>query len=82
LTKLYATAESHLQSYVAALAERKRKAALLSDGKKMETGHPCVNFVFANNDGTMFCKRRSLTLGWGDAEANEDGDTWHGAGAR
>ncbi len=59
LTKLYAAAESQLQSYVAALAERKRKAALLSDGKKMENGHPCVNFVFANrdNDGTigMFC---------------------------
>ena len=56
LTKLYATAESQLQSYVAALAEGKRKAALLSDGKKMENGHPCVNFVFANNDGTRFCK--------------------------
>ncbi len=54
LKKLYAAAESQLQSYVAALAERKRKAALLSDGKKMENGHPCVNFVFANreNDGT------------------------------
>ncbi len=64
MTKLYATAESQLQSYVAALAERKRKAALLSDGKKMENGHPCVNFMFANNDGTMFCKKRSLTLGW------------------
>jgi hypothetical protein len=21
----------------------------------MVNGHPCVNFVFANNDGTMFC---------------------------
>jgi hypothetical protein len=40
LTKLYATAESQLQSYVAALAEGKRKAALPSDGKKMENGHP------------------------------------------
>ena len=73
LTKLYATAESQLQSYVAALAERKRKAALLSDGKKMETGHPCVNFVFANNDGTMFCKNvdtfgHSKTAEWYAAE--------------
>ncbi len=23
-----------------------------------------MNFVFANNDGTMFCKKRILTLGW------------------
>ena len=73
LTKLYATAESQLQSYVAALAERKRKAALLSDGKKMENGHPCVNFVFANNDGTMFCKNvdtfgHSKTAEWYAAE--------------
>ena len=73
LTKLYATAESQLQSYVAALAEGKRKAALLSDGKKMENGHPCVNFVFANNDGTMFCKNvdtfgHSKTAEWYAAE--------------
>ena len=38
LTKLYDTAKSQLQSYAAALAERKRKVALLSDGKKMENG--------------------------------------------
>jgi len=73
LTKLYAAAESQLQSYVAALAEGKRKAALLSDGKKMENGHPCVNFVFANNDGTMFCKNvdtfgHSKTAEWYAAE--------------
>ena len=73
LTKLYATAESQLQSYVAALAERKRKAALLSDGKKMENGHPCVNFVFANDEGTMFCKNvdtfgHSKTAEWYAAE--------------
>ena len=37
LTKLYDTAKSQLQSYAAALAERKRKVALLSDGKKMKT---------------------------------------------
>ena len=58
---------------MAALAERKRKAALLSDGKKMENGHPCVNFVFANNDGTMFCKNvdtfgHSKTAEWYAAE--------------
>ena len=68
LTKLYDTAKSQLQSYAAALAERKRKVALLSDGKKMENGRPCVNFVFA-----MFRKNvnsfghsktwRSLTIG-------------------
>ena len=73
LTKLYAAAESQLQSYVAALAERKRKAALLSDGKKMENGHPCVNFVFANDEGTMFCKNvdtfgHSKTAEWYAAE--------------
>ena len=56
MTKLYDTAKSQLQSYAAALAERKRKVALLSDGKKMENGHPCINFVFANDEGTMFCK--------------------------
>ena len=56
LTKLYDTAKSQLQSYAAALAERKRKVALLSDGKKMENGHPCVNFVFANDEGTMFSR--------------------------
>ncbi len=44
MTKLYAAAKSLLQSYEAALAERKRKVALLSDGK-MENGHRCVNFV-------------------------------------
>jgi hypothetical protein len=36
------TAKSQLQSYEAALAERKRKVALLSDGRKMENGHRCV----------------------------------------
>ena len=47
LTKLYAAAKCQLQSYEAALAERRRKAALLSDGKKMENGRPCANFMFA-----------------------------------
>ncbi len=47
LTKLYAAAKSQLQSCEAALAERRRKAALLSDGKKMENGRPCVNLMFA-----------------------------------
>ena len=73
LTKLYDTAKSQLQSYAAALAERKRKVALLSDGKKMENGHPCVNFVFANDEGTMFCKNvdtfgHSKTAEWYAAE--------------
>ena len=73
LTKLYDTAKSQLQSYAAALAERKRKVALLSDGKKMENGHPCVNFVFANDEGTMFCKNvdtfgHSKTAKWYAAE--------------
>ena len=56
LTKLYAAAKSQLQSYEAALAERNRKAALLSDGKKMENGYPRANFVFADDEGTLFCK--------------------------
>jgi hypothetical protein len=60
LTKLDASfvakAKSQLQSYEAALAERNRKAALLSDGKKMENGYPCANFVFADDEGTLFCK--------------------------
>jgi hypothetical protein len=64
LTTLYEKAKNQLEEYETALVERKRKAALLSDGKKFGNGHPCVNFVFANNDGTMFCKKRSLTLGW------------------
>ena len=39
----------------------------------MENGHPCVNFVFANNDGTMFCKNvdtfgQSKTAEWYAAE--------------
>ena len=42
LRKLYAATKSRLQRYEAALAERRRKAALLSDGKKMENGCPCV----------------------------------------
>jgi hypothetical protein len=69
LTKLYAAAKSQLQSYEAALAERRRKAALLSDGKKMENGRPCVKFVFAmfrkNVDSFGHSKPlRSLTIGW------------------
>ncbi len=70
-TKLYAAAKSRLQSYDAALAERRRKAALLSDGKKMENlnGRPCVKFVFAmfrkNVDSLGHSKTwRSLTIGW------------------
>ncbi len=55
LTTLYEKAKNQLEGYETALVERKRKAALLSDDKKMENGHACVNFVFANNDGTMFC---------------------------
>ena len=55
LTTLYEKAKNQLEEYETALVERKRKAALLSDGKKFGNGHPCVNFVFANNDGTMFC---------------------------
>ena len=73
LTKLSDTAKSQLQSYAAALAERKRNVALLSDGKKMENGHPCINFVFANDEGTMFCKNvdtfgHSKTAEWYAAE--------------
>ena len=69
LRKLFATAKSQLQSYEAALAERRRKAALLSDGKKMENGRPCVNFMFAmllkNVDSFGRSKTwRSLTIGW------------------
>ncbi len=65
MTKLDATAKSQLQSYEAALAERNRKAALLGNGKKMENGHPCANFVFADDEGTLFYKsvdRDSETL--------------------
>ncbi len=32
-----------------------RSAAQTGGWKTMVNGHPCVNFVFANNDGTMFC---------------------------
>ena len=55
LTTLYEKAKKQLEGYETALVERKRKAALLSDGKKMENGHPCVNFVYGNEDGTMYC---------------------------
>ncbi len=55
LTTLYEKAKDQLEGYETALVERKRKAALLSDGKKMENGHPCVNFVYGNEDCTMYC---------------------------
>ncbi len=46
---------------------------MMSDGKKMENGHPCVEFVFGNNEGTMFCENvdtfgHSKTAEWYSAE--------------
>ncbi len=80
LTKLHAAAnKSQLQSYEAALAERRRKTAPLSDGEKMENGRPCVNFVFAihvSQERRLIWTQQDLEEldnRMGNSEANEDG---------
>ena len=49
-------AKKQLEGYeTGALVERKRKAVLLSGGKKMDNGHTCANVV-SDEDSTMFCR--------------------------
>jgi hypothetical protein len=77
LTKLYAAAKSKLQSYEAALAERRRKAALLSGGKKMGHGRhvltscsPCysrTSLIWTQQD------LEELDNRMGNSDADEDG---------